>query len=249
MSFGSRLRDKRKELGITQPKLAELLGVSQSAIGSWETDVNSPRATLLYDLFDILQCDANYLFQDETRELYKDKATPEEFEQIIKDYRNLDDIGKEHIRTLISWELARTQQLQNASCHAAVIEFNGRSDVPARYLEYFHSVSAGTGQVIFDDVYSERIAIPDIPEYRRVAYAVKVSGHSMEPLYLDGDILLIEPTCEIDVGEIGIFNVYGQAYVKKLGENELISLNKEYENIPLEEYSRCMGKVVDRFAV
>ena len=46
MSFGSRLRDKRKELGITQPALAERLGVSQSAIGSWETDVNSPRATI-----------------------------------------------------------------------------------------------------------------------------------------------------------------------------------------------------------
>lgn len=61
---------------------------------------------------------------------------------------------------------------------------------------------------------------PDIPEYRRVAYAVKVSGNSMEPLYHDEDILLIEPTCEIDVGEIGIFNVDGQAYVKKLGNGE-----------------------------
>lgn len=63
MSFGTRLRDKRKELGITQPQLAKILGVSQSAIGSWETDTNSPRATLLYDLFDILHCDANYLFR------------------------------------------------------------------------------------------------------------------------------------------------------------------------------------------
>ena len=91
MSFGSRLRDKRKELGITQPALAERLGVSQSAIGSWETDVNSPRATLLYDLFDILHCDANYLFQDETKQLYKNEASPEEFENIIKKYRELRD--------------------------------------------------------------------------------------------------------------------------------------------------------------
>ncbi|MFQ9849614.1 MAG: helix-turn-helix domain-containing protein, partial [Coprococcus phoceensis] len=97
MSFGTRLRDKRKELGITQPQLAEILGVSQSAIGSWETDTNSPRATLLYDLFDILHCDANYLFQDETKELYKDKATPSEFENIIKKYRDLDDHGKEMV--------------------------------------------------------------------------------------------------------------------------------------------------------
>ena len=111
MSFGTRLRDKRKELGITQPQLAEILGVSQSAIGSWETDTNSPRATLLYDLFDILHCDANYLFQDETKELYKDKATPSEFENIIKKYRDLDDHGKEMVDFTLQKEWERTTDL------------------------------------------------------------------------------------------------------------------------------------------
>ena len=111
MSFGSRLKDKRKELGITQPELAKLLGVSQSAIGSWETDTNSPRATLLYDLFDILHCDANYLFQDETRALYKDKATPEEFENIIKKYRDLDDHGREMVDFTLEKEYERSKAL------------------------------------------------------------------------------------------------------------------------------------------
>ena len=111
MSFGTRLRDKRKELGITQPQLAEILGVSQSAIGSWETDTNSPRATLLYDLFDILHCDANYLFQDETKELYKDKATPSEFENIIKKYSDLDDHGKEMVDFTLQKEWERSTDL------------------------------------------------------------------------------------------------------------------------------------------
>ena len=111
MSFGTRLRDKRKELGITQPQLAEILGVSQSALGSWETDTNSPRATLLYDLFDILHCDANYLFQDETKELYKDKATPSEFENIIKKYRDLDDHGKEMVDFTLQKEWERSVDL------------------------------------------------------------------------------------------------------------------------------------------
>lgn len=97
MSFGTRLKDKRKELGITQPQLAKMLNVSQSAIGSWETDTDSPRATILYKLFDILHCDANYLFQDETVELYKDKATPEEFENIIQKYRDLDNHGRKMV--------------------------------------------------------------------------------------------------------------------------------------------------------
>lgn len=111
MSFGSRLKDKRKELGITQPELAKLLGVSQSAIGSWETDTNSPRATLLYDLFDILHCDANYLFQDETRALYKNEATPEEFENIIKKYRDLDDHGREMVDFTLEKEYERSKAL------------------------------------------------------------------------------------------------------------------------------------------
>lgn len=112
MSFGSRLKEKRESLNITQPQLAEMLGVSKGAIGNWETDVNSPRATLLYDLFDILHCDANYLFQDETRELYKDKATPGEFENIIKKYRLLDNHGREMVDFTLEKEYGRSKALK-----------------------------------------------------------------------------------------------------------------------------------------
>ncbi len=112
MSFGSRLKEKRESLNITQPQLAEMLGVSKGAIGNWETDVNSPRATLLYDLFDILHCDANYLFQDEMRDLkYKDQATPEEFENIIKKYRDLDAHGREMVDFTLEKEYERSKSL------------------------------------------------------------------------------------------------------------------------------------------
>ncbi len=142
MSFGSRLRDKRKELGITQPALAERLGVSQSAIGSWETDINSPRATLLYDLFDILHCDANYLFQDETKQLYKNEASPEEFENIIKKYRELDAHGKDMVATVLQKEydhiielrdsVSQTEELSEESNNITTIDLlaaHARTDV------------------------------------------------------------------------------------------------------------------------
>lgn len=134
----------------------------------------------------------------------------------------------------------------NQPAPAAIVELHNAAGENVRLIEYYRSVSAGTGQVIFDDVYFERITIPDVPQYRRVAYAVKVDGRSMEPLYNDGDILLIEPTCDISIGEIGIFNVNGLAYVKQLGKDRLISLNKGYDDIPLTEDSICMGKVVDK---
>lgn len=123
MSFGSRLKEKRELLNITQPQLAEMLGVSKGAIGNWETDVNSPRATLLYDLFDILHCDANYLFQDEMRDLkHKDQATPEEFENIVKKYRALDEHGKEMVDFTLTKEWERSVSIQERTDNIAEIE-------------------------------------------------------------------------------------------------------------------------------
>ena len=70
----------------------------------------------------------------------------------------------------------------------------------------------------------------------------------MEPMYHDGDTLLVEMTDEISVGSIGIFCVDDNCYVKKLGNAELISLNADYPNIPLNETARCMGRVIDKLA-
>ena len=66
----------------------------------------------------------------------------------------------------------------------------------------------------------------------------------MEPVYHDGDTLLIEMTEEIQPGDTGIFLVNGESYIKKLGDQELISLNPKYKNIPLDEDSYCLGKVL-----
>ena len=68
MSFGSRLKERREALGLKQKQLGELLGVSGNAIGNYENGISSPNADVLYKVFDVLKCDANYLYQDEMRE-------------------------------------------------------------------------------------------------------------------------------------------------------------------------------------
>lgn len=47
MSFGARLRDQRKELGLTQEALAHAVGASKRAVIDWEKDVAAPNATYL----------------------------------------------------------------------------------------------------------------------------------------------------------------------------------------------------------
>lgn len=76
MSVGSRIRERREALGITQPQLAEMIGVTKGAVGNYEAGANSPKVSTLYALFDVLKCDANYLFQDDIDNLKAKKAPP-----------------------------------------------------------------------------------------------------------------------------------------------------------------------------
>ncbi len=236
VSFGEKIKSARKAKGLTQKQLAAKINAAHNSISDWENDKNKPDPDTIELLCGVLEITPNYLLA----------ASPDDFSPkdklLVRRYNDLDSIGQSHVDSVLQWETERVQQIEQAA--STVVEV-ADSDSQGRVLQYFHSVSAGAGEVIFDDVYTERITVPNKPQYHRVAYAVKVSGHSMEPLYHDKDILLVEPTCEISVGEIGIFNVNGQAYVKKLGKGKLISLNKGYDDIPLTEESLCMGRVVD----
>ena len=241
MSFGTRLKARREQLGITQPQLAEMLGVSKGAIGNYETDANSPKATILFKVFDVLKCDANYLFQDEMGNNYPMKVSYDEYES-IKKYRNLDDHGKELVNFTLDKETERIEKYGKlGEVSRPVTAF------PMRLISYyFKNASAGTGQLVIDNLPDKDIEIPDKPEYRNVSYAIGVNGSSMEPAFQDGDILLVEATREIDVGDIGIFQINNECFVKKLGEKELISLNKDYKNIPLDETAATLGKVIGK---
>lgn len=96
MSIGSRIKERREELGITQTELAKRLGVSKGAIGNYETDANSPRASTMYKIFEILQCDANYLYQDEIGE--RDTIVPPAADRkLLSLLHQLNDEGQEKL--------------------------------------------------------------------------------------------------------------------------------------------------------
>lgn len=249
MTFGERLIELRKERGFTnRSDFADYIGMPSTTLRNYETNVREPGHIFLKQMANIFHVSVDFLLciTDDRTPPKKVPTFSDSETEHIKKYQSLDTPGKSHVDTILQWETDRMKQMEQASAPAAIVELQNGATEKGRLIEYFRSVSAGSGQVIFDDVYSERIMMPNIPEYRRVAYAVKVNGKSMEPLYNDGDILLIEPTCEIEINEIGIFNVNGQAYVKKLGKDKLISLNKGYDDVPLTEDSLCMGRVVGK---
>lgn len=112
MSIGSRIKQRREELGYTQPQLAKLVGVSKGSIGNYESNVSSPNENILFKLFDVLQCDANFLYQDDIKIETTNFFTEEE-KQHIKKYRLLDQHGQKAVNSVLDIELDRCSKTGN----------------------------------------------------------------------------------------------------------------------------------------
>lgn len=71
MSVGSRIKQARKALSLTQEELASAIGVTKGAIANYENEVSVPKMDLLIKLMQTLEVDANYIYQDDMRFLKK----------------------------------------------------------------------------------------------------------------------------------------------------------------------------------
>jgi len=104
--------------------------------------------------------------------------------------------------------------------------------------------AAGVG-VLLDSDYYEYLDVDDtVP--MEADFAIKVSGDSMAPRFVDAQIAFVREQHILDIGDIGIFSLDGDAYIKKLGRGELISLNPLYKPIPIRGYNSLVifGKVL-----
>ena len=76
MSFSELLKQCRKQKGISQAELASKLGVTQQAVGKWESGKSSPDPATVARIAEILSTTADFLLG-----LYRpvsNAATPEE---------------------------------------------------------------------------------------------------------------------------------------------------------------------------
>lgn len=242
MSIGSRIRERRESLGLTQVQLAELLGVTKGAIGNYETDANSPKASMLYKVFNVLQCDANYLFQDEIRERREYNASPFEMEHLVKKYRLLDTYGKEAVDGVLDVEWKRCTEQARAADQRVQAEAGEEKIIRFSVPGYIEPMSAGTGEEAGQE-YPENYTLVKEPP-RGTSFIARVSGNSMEPTYHDGDLVFVHSAEEILPGQIGAFFMDGQQWVKELGDDVLISHNPEYPPRPMTEGIRCQGLVL-----
>lgn len=89
MTLGEKLKEARKQVGLSQEELSEKLGVSRSAVAKWETDKGIPDIDNLKNISKLLNVSLDYLLDD------GEKID----ELVMREPYNLSDYGKGNKKT------------------------------------------------------------------------------------------------------------------------------------------------------
>ena len=227
--LGKTIAKHRKEHKIKQSELALKLEyydifVKPNTVSAWESGLSIPNSKQLLAICEILNI----------YDIYTEFISPNP----INPFRNLNETGVAKVMDYI-------HLLEKSG------EYKTADIIPIHILRerkvFYTTVSAGTGSFLDGEDY-EIYTSPDIPE--EASFGVYVSGDSMEPRYHNEELIWIEQTEQLEDGEIGIFYLDGNAYVKKFQNNEngtyIVSLNKKYNPIPVTENNsfKIFGRVL-----
>ena len=232
MTIGEKIREIREARGLTQKQLAQKLGESRGTlVSNWEVGISRPDCDRIVQLCNIFNVTADELL---SVKIDPYNISSEEWSRVAK-YRMLDEHGKTVVNYLLNEEYARVLTSSKKKNRPRLMYINS----------YSFPVSAGVGSFVENEA-PEQILVPECPEAEEADYVLTVTGDSMQPMFNDGDKVYVVNQQSVELGEIGIFVINGDAYIKKLGKGQLLSLNDKYKPIPLnnDDSIYCCGKVI-----
>lgn len=245
--FSKNLKYYMDKKGVDRNQLCSDLDLKYTTVRDWIKGITYPRIDKIELLANYFGINKSDLIEEKSKIPSSSIPLPN-FDPrktiLLSNYDKLNDTRKNKLLATSETLLAEEQgKIIDISEKRA--EYDARKRIS---LAVPGKVSAGTGYWQEDD-YDTMVDfyaddIPDEKDYDTIAVVV---GHSMEPKIKNGDFLFIKMKDQVDLNKIGIFQVDGENYVKKLKSDCLESLNKDYDNIPITADTdfRTIGEVVD----
>lgn len=245
--FEDRLKKTREAANLTVKQAAAALRLPYTTYNNYEKNTREPSGGLLCKIAKFYGVSTDYLLGMEVTDMSAQAKYCEEKNEVLKKVEFLDEHGRKLVEIVINAEYERCmEQTENQQEITPQLPEPKIKTITMKSSEY--KVSAGTGFLLDEGDFNTQVQVPDTILARKADFALCISGDSMEPIYHDGDIVLVKKQSFVNTGEIGIFVVDGSGYIKKFGGDRLISLNSEYKDILLDEntYVHCCGKVIGR---
>ena len=207
------LKEKRLEKNMTLEQVGNLIGVGKSTVRKWENgmieNMGRDKIILLSRALNISPLDILEMNTDDGKEDIKDI-----YLRLNKDNQ------------AIVYDFAKSKLDEQNTISDNVVPLPTTLNLDA-------VVSAGTGEWQDGTLKEEVEYDGQIPPHD---YVVRVNGDSMQPLFEDNQILFVRKTSDVRDGQIIVCTLNNETYVKKIMGNRLVSLNKKYDDIQINEY-------------
>ncbi len=235
-SFKDRLKQIMSERKISQSELSRRTGIGRNSISDYLNGKYEAKQDKVFELAKALNVNEAWLMGFDIS-----KNRKIENNDIASIYSKLTPPRQKNVLNYANEQLDEQNTKGNN-----IVDINSyKQDRIA--VNVNGCVSAGVGERLHGEtLFTEMVKAP-IPPHD---LALKVNGDSMEPMFKDGEIIFVEKTHNIKNGQIGIFIIEEEAYVKKVFVEDdrltLVSLNKEYRDLHFyrNESVRLVGKVI-----
>lgn len=218
---GNVIKKYRKERGLTQKDLGELIGVSNTAVANYENGYRAPLQDTLFKIAEVFEISVNELFpKSKMNSLVSD---------IVSVSRKLVESRQQNVYTFAQNQLHE----QN-------------NTVDEQSTVYLVGQTAAGEPLEYGQLQPEQISV-DVP--KGADRALNVKGDSMEPLIKDGSIVFYKDQPTVENGEIAIVEIDGsEVTCKKFyfdGDKVILrSINHKYEDMIFDGGVRIIGKVI-----
>ena len=114
ISVGQRIKDRRKELNLTQTDVYHQTGIASGALSQIENGSRSPSIMIFYKLAVALDCSTDWLLTGESSDS-KNFIFSESEESVIAMYRELSDDDKDEVFEILSLKLRKARRGKSSS--------------------------------------------------------------------------------------------------------------------------------------
>lgn len=218
MAFQDRLKQRREELGLSRQQLADLLGLSSSAVSNYENGISFPKEPVMLRLFDCLRTEPNILFQDSYS---RDQRMVSEAEwTLLERYRGLSAVGRSTMESVLDTLCAYRDEMER----------DRPMEMASRRIPLYRSpAAAGYAAPVFGEDFDYIPVAGEVPP--GAEFAVRIQGDSMAPHIADGSVVYVNRD-PLKTGDVGIFCVDGdmlckQYYCDPYRTVYLFSLNRD----------------------
>lgn len=236
---------------LNKRALSQKSEIPYTTIDAWyKKGYEGIKLTTLRKLNDFFNTSLDYWIMDEITDPCYGKTTDFKIDHTemnhVEKYRALDSHGKEMVDLVLDRETARVAELQKQAARTAEPK-QGHQPLPIRTISYYQRLtSAGTAGYLFHDIPTDTIKVPDTPTSQRADFVLVVGDDSMEPDYFRGEMVFVEKTADLKIGETGVFVRGNECFVKEVGEDTLISRNEKYPNVKKSNDIVAVGKVIGK---